>query len=57
MKQWLRNFAYRASLGIEIFVLSGLLALIIALGTIGYQSFREGLGYLKVKSCQKMAKL
>jgi putative ABC transport system permease protein len=40
MKQWLQNFAYRATLGIEIFVLSGLLALMIALGTISYQSFR-----------------
>ncbi len=40
MKQWLQNFAYRAGLGIEIFVLSGLLALLIALGTISYQSFR-----------------
>jgi putative ABC transport system permease protein len=40
MKQWLQNFAYRATLGIEIFVLSGLLALMIALGTISYQAIR-----------------
>jgi putative ABC transport system permease protein len=40
MKQWLQNFAYRAVLGIEIFILSGLLALLIALGTVSYQSIR-----------------
>ena len=40
MKQWLQSFAYRTTLGIEIFILSGLLALMIALGTISYQSFR-----------------
>jgi len=40
MTNWLQNFAYRTTPGIEIFILSGLLALIIALGTISYQSFR-----------------
>jgi putative ABC transport system permease protein len=40
MNNWLQNFAYRATLGIEIFILSGLLTLIIALGTISYQSIR-----------------
>jgi putative ABC transport system permease protein len=40
MSNWLQSFAYRASLGIEIFILSGLLALLIALGTVSYQSIR-----------------
>lgn len=40
MSNWLKNFAYRATLGIEIFILSGLLALLIALGTVSYQSIR-----------------
>lgn len=40
MNNWLKNFAYRATLGIEIFILSGLLALLIALGTISFQSIR-----------------
>jgi putative ABC transport system permease protein len=40
MSNWLQNFAYRTTLGIEIFILSGLLALLIALGTISFQSIR-----------------
>jgi len=37
MNRWLENFVYRTTLGIEIFILSGLMALIITLVTIGYQ--------------------
>ena len=40
MKKWLDNFAYRSNLGIEIFFLSGLLALGIALLTVSYQSIK-----------------
>ena len=40
MNRWLENFAYRTTFGIEIFILSGLLALILALITISYQSFK-----------------
>jgi putative ABC transport system permease protein len=41
--KWLHNFAYRTEIGIEIFVLSALLTLAIALGTIGYQAIKSSL--------------
>jgi putative ABC transport system permease protein len=40
MTRWLRNFAYRASLGLELFFFSAVLALGIALLTVSYQSIR-----------------
>ena len=40
MKKWLNNFAYRISLSVWIFILSGLMALTIALLTVGYQSIK-----------------
>ncbi len=40
MNKWLQNFAYRTSFGIEIFFLSGLLALVIALITVSFQSIK-----------------
>ncbi|MGD8535731.1 MAG: ABC transporter permease [Candidatus Aminicenantes bacterium] len=40
MNKWLQNFAYRTSFGIEIFILSGILALVIALITVSYQSIK-----------------
>jgi putative ABC transport system permease protein len=40
MTRWLQNFAYRASLGWELFFFSGVLALCIALLTVSYQSIR-----------------
>jgi len=40
MKKWLDNFAYRISLSVWIFILSGLMALAIALLTVSYQSIR-----------------
>lgn len=40
MNKWLQNFAYRTSFGIEIFVLSGILAFVIALITVSYQSIK-----------------
>lgn len=40
MKNWLQDFAYRARLGIDIFILSGLAALVIALLTVSYQSIK-----------------
>ena len=40
MNRWLRSFAYRASLGLELFLFSGVLALCIALLTVSYQSIR-----------------
>ena len=41
MHKWLQNFAYRTKIGIENFFLSGLLALVIALLTVGYQSIKD----------------
>ncbi len=40
MKKWLANFAYRIDLGIGIFVLSALMALGVALITVGWQSLK-----------------
>jgi putative ABC transport system permease protein len=40
MNRWLQNFAYRINIGLGTFVLSALLALLIALLTVGYQALR-----------------
>jgi len=40
MSKWLQNFAYRTHLGWGVFVISGLLALIIAILTVSYQSIK-----------------
>jgi len=40
MNTWLQNFAYRITIGLRLFILSGLLALIIAVLTIGYQAIK-----------------
>ncbi len=40
MNRWLQNFAYRTSMGVGIFILSGLLAFLIAVITVSYQSIK-----------------
>ena len=40
MKQWLQNFAYRINLNVWNFILSGLVALAIALLTVSYQTIK-----------------
>lgn len=40
MYKWLQNFAYRINLGLGIFLASGMMALIIALLTVSYQSIK-----------------
>lgn len=40
MYKWLQNFAYRTSLNLWIFLMSGALAFIIAVLTVSYQSIR-----------------
>jgi putative ABC transport system permease protein len=40
MNKLLQVYAYRTAIGIEIFVLSGLIALMIALLTVSYQALR-----------------
>jgi len=42
-QQWLNDFAYRTSIGLSTFVLSGALVLLIALLTVSYQSFKAAL--------------
>jgi predicted permease len=41
--QWLQNFAFRIPIQWWIFVLAGLIALVIALGTVGYQAVRAAM--------------
>ena len=43
MERWLDNFAYRISADFNLFLLAGILALIIALLTVSYQSIRAAL--------------
>jgi ABC-type antimicrobial peptide transport system permease subunit len=43
MTGWLRNFAYRAPISIFIFVTAGVMALVIAWLTVGYQSVKAAL--------------
>jgi putative ABC transport system permease protein len=40
MNSWLENFAYRTSIGLDIFAVSMVLALLIAVSTIGYQAVK-----------------
>lgn len=40
MKNWLENFAYRTTLSWWIFILAGMLALVIALLTVSWQSWK-----------------
>lgn len=40
---WLQNFAYRVELSWWVFALGAILALLIALGTVGYQAMRAAL--------------
>ena len=40
---WLQNFAYRVDVTWWVFALAGLTALLIALGTVGYQAIRAAL--------------
>jgi putative ABC transport system permease protein len=43
MTTWLKNFAYRAELGISVFILSGLFALIISFLTVCIQTTRAAI--------------
>jgi len=42
MNKWLQNFTFKTLLSWDIFIISGLLALLIALLTVGYQSVKAG---------------
>ena len=41
LESWLRNFAYRIELNLFAFILSGLIAFIIALLSVSYQSYKS----------------
>jgi putative ABC transport system permease protein len=43
MNNWLNDFAYRIDLGPGLFMISGLIAFVIALFTIGYHSIKASL--------------
>lgn len=43
MNRWLQNFAFRTSIGVEIFVLSATVALVISLLTVSFQSIRAAI--------------
>ncbi|MCP4149895.1 MAG: FtsX-like permease family protein [bacterium] len=51
MNDWLKEYAFRTELGISTFLLSGLAALLIALGTVAFQSIKadvaNSIDYLK----------
>ena len=42
-RKWLQNFAYRMSLGVDLFILAAAIALIIALCTVGYQAIKAAI--------------
>ena len=43
MRDWLDSFAYRTELGIWIFAISGVVALLIALVTVCFQAIKAAL--------------
>jgi len=43
MGRWLQNFAYRVDLEVWVFGISGVLALLIAFATVGFQSLKAAL--------------
>ena len=43
MNSWLQNFAYRVNIGILTFILSAIVALVIAVMTVSYQSIKAAL--------------
>ncbi|CAG5005479.1 hypothetical protein DYBT9275_03589 [Dyadobacter sp. CECT 9275] len=43
MDQWLHEFAYRIDLGINIFIVSGMIITLLALATVGYQAIKAAL--------------
>jgi putative ABC transport system permease protein len=43
LNKWMQNFAFRIPIGIEIYVLSAVLALVIAMLTVFYQSIKAAI--------------
>ena len=44
MSRWLDTFAYRTSIGADVFVIAGVLALLIALATISHRTLQAARG-------------
>lgn len=40
MNRWLQNFAYRTGIGVDVFIVSAILAIIVSLATVGLRSVR-----------------
>ena len=40
MVRWLQSFAYRSDIGLWVFILSGLMAMVIALLTVSFQAIK-----------------
>lgn len=45
MKEWTKGFAYQAGIGVEMFVITGVLAAVIALLTVSFQSIKAALSH------------
>jgi putative ABC transport system permease protein len=43
MNKWLEGFAYKITLGVDIFILAAVIALAIALATVAWQSLKTAL--------------
>lgn len=43
MKQWLQDFAYKTDITWDVFVISGVTALVVALATVSYQAIKAAL--------------
>ena len=43
MSNWLGNFAYRINIGIDVFAIGGISALLIAWITVSYQSIKAAI--------------
>jgi putative ABC transport system permease protein len=43
MNNWMRNFPYRTSIGLQAFILAGAMALVIALAAVSYQSIKAAI--------------
>ncbi|HVZ97473.1 MAG TPA: ABC transporter permease [Chitinophagaceae bacterium] len=43
MHQWLQDYAYRVSIGISVFAVAGIAAVLIALGTISFQAIKAAM--------------
>jgi len=40
MNQWLQGFAYKINIGVIVFILSGFIAVLIAVATISFQAIK-----------------